>query len=157
MWVTEDLVPRPRDIYDITKLAAEELCALFAHEASLPVICLRVARFFPERPEIVAVHRLCRGVDLRDATTAHLLALDHRTMPFGVFNISARPPFDENEVEELLVNAPDVIRRYYPAVDHVFAARQWQLPPTIDSVYVIDRAERALDYRPVRNFDAYLG
>jgi UDP-glucose 4-epimerase len=157
VWVTEDLVPRPRDIYDITKLAAEELCALFAREASLPVLCLRVARFFPEPPEIVAVHRLCRGVDLRDATMAHLLALEHRTMPFGVFNISARPPFDESDVEELLVNAPDVIRRYYLAVDQVFAARGWRLPPTIDRVYVIDRAERALGYRPVHNFDAYLG
>src|SRR5262249_44476423 len=58
VWVTEGLTPRPRDIYDITKLAAEELCRLFARDHDLTAICLRVARFFEQAPELMATYRL---------------------------------------------------------------------------------------------------
>src|SRR6266550_4586005 len=46
----------------------------FALTMGLPVICLRTARFFPEPPELVALYRLYRGVDVRDAAAAHVLA-----------------------------------------------------------------------------------
>jgi NAD-dependent epimerase/dehydratase family protein len=45
VWVDEALVPRPRDIYDVTKLAAERLCELFTAETGVPTACLRVSRF----------------------------------------------------------------------------------------------------------------
>src|SRR5690349_3266629 len=57
VWVTEDLTARPRDIYDITKLAAEELCRLFARDHGLPAICLRVSRFFAQTPDLMAAYR----------------------------------------------------------------------------------------------------
>ncbi|HET8841046.1 MAG TPA: NAD(P)-dependent oxidoreductase, partial [Ktedonobacteraceae bacterium] len=55
VWVTEDLAPCPRDIYDISKIAAEELCRTIASSAKMPIICLRVARFFAEAPELQAI------------------------------------------------------------------------------------------------------
>ena len=40
-WVTEDLVPIPKNIYGITKLAAENLCKLMHDKENLPVLILR--------------------------------------------------------------------------------------------------------------------
>jgi nucleoside-diphosphate-sugar epimerase len=47
-WITEDIVPRPKNIYGITKLAAENLCELFHRNYGLSCLILRTARFFPE-------------------------------------------------------------------------------------------------------------
>src|SRR2546423_1271646 len=44
-WITEDVVPRPRNIYGVTKTAAEDLCELVHAEHGLPVIVLRTSRF----------------------------------------------------------------------------------------------------------------
>src|SRR5579872_2531941 len=93
VWVTEELIPQPRDIYDITKRAAEELCQHFAREHGLPTICLRTSRFFPESPPLMALYRLSRGVDVRDAAMAHVLAVTNQEILFDVFNISAQSPF----------------------------------------------------------------
>jgi UDP-glucose 4-epimerase len=51
VWVTEDLVPQPKNIYGVTKLAAENLCELFHHKFTLPCIVLRTSRFFPEEDD----------------------------------------------------------------------------------------------------------
>ncbi len=152
IWVTEDLAPRPRDIYDLTKLAAELLCEDVVRDGGPPTICLRTARFFPEPPDVVAVNRLDRGVDLRDAVAAHVLALENDAVRFGVFNVSARSPFGPDDLGDLLVDAPAVIRRHDPWAGDAFAARGWQFPASIDRVYVVAKAEAALGYRPVHNF-----
>jgi nucleoside-diphosphate-sugar epimerase len=47
-WVTEDVRPVPKNIYGVTKGAAEDLCQLFHRNQGLPVIVLRTSRFFPE-------------------------------------------------------------------------------------------------------------
>lgn len=47
-WVTEDIVPIPKNIYGVTKAAAEDLCQLFHRRFGLPAIVLRTSRFFPE-------------------------------------------------------------------------------------------------------------
>ena len=67
IWVTEELAPQPRDIYDVTKIAAENLCREIA-ESSVHLSCvsLRVSRFFPESDRLTAIYRLYRGVDIRD-------------------------------------------------------------------------------------------
>lgn len=152
VWATEALPPRPRDIYDITKLAAEELCADLHRDTRLPVICLRVGRFFPEPPETAAINRLGRGLDPRDAVAAHLAALADHAPPFGLYNIAARSPFTESDLAELLVDAPRVIGRHAPWAESAFAARGWRLPPAIDRVYVVDRAEAELGFRARYDF-----
>src|SRR6516164_7973227 len=78
-WVTEELECRPRSIYGVTKLAAENLCELSARGRGLPVIVLRTARFFPEEDDDPSVRAryaianaqanelLFRRVDIEDA------------------------------------------------------------------------------------------
>ena len=89
-WITEDVVPRPRNIYGVTKTAAEDLCELVHAEHGLPVVVLRTARFFPEgddREEVRAAYPdgcvkaneyLYRRVDVADVADAHLRAMDAR-------------------------------------------------------------------------------
>jgi len=47
-WITEDVVPLPKNIYGVTKAAAENLCELFHNIRGLPCLILRTSRFFPE-------------------------------------------------------------------------------------------------------------
>lgn len=156
VWVTEALAPRPRDIYDVTKLAAEQLCQLFHEETGIPARCLRVGRFFPEPPDRLAIYRLYRGLDVRDAARAHLLAATVEAPGCGVYTIAARTPFREEDCAELLRDAAAVIARRCPAVPPAFARLGWALPRSIDRVYAIDRAERELGYRPRHNIAEYL-
>jgi UDP-glucose 4-epimerase len=41
-------VPVPKNIYGLTKRAAENLCEMFQQSGGLPCIVLRTSRFFPE-------------------------------------------------------------------------------------------------------------
>src|SRR4051794_21810166 len=47
-WITEDVVPVPRNIYGVTKTSAEALCELVHRDHGLPCLILRTSRFFPE-------------------------------------------------------------------------------------------------------------
>ncbi|ETX02723.1 MAG: hypothetical protein ETSY1_02515 [Candidatus Entotheonella factor] len=156
VWVTEDLPPIPRDIYDETKIAAEHACQAAAANAGLTGVSLRISRCFPEPAPLMAIYRLYRGVDLRDVANAHRLALSMPLSGFETLNISAAPPFAPEDTEALLANAAQVITRYYPWAPEVFRRRGWVLPHTIDRIYVIDKAQRMLGYRPEHNFDTVL-
>src|SRR6266567_4562912 len=56
-WVTEDVRPVPKNIYGVTKVAAEDLCELFHRLHRLPCLVLRTARFFPEADDDPDVRR----------------------------------------------------------------------------------------------------
>jgi UDP-glucose 4-epimerase len=156
VWVTEDLLPRPRDIYDVTKIAAEGLCEIFANNFDLPCISLRVSRYFPESDYLLAIYRLYRGIDIRDAASAHILAMTAGIKGYEVLNISALSPFSREETHDLLHDAPSVLLRHFPSVNKLFAKKGWKLPKRIDRVYSIDKAKKILDYRPAFNFDTLM-
>jgi len=148
VWVTEDLEPRPRDIYDETKLAAEALCREAAEQGLLSCTSLRISRCFPEPDHLVATYRLYRGVDLRDVGQAHRLALEQAGHGYEGYNISARSPFQREDCEELWRDAPAALRRRVPWLEAAFRARDWPVPTRIDRVYAIDKARRELGYAP---------
>src|SRR5262245_22216142 len=50
-WVTEDVTPIPKNIYGVTKTAAEDLCELFHRNHGLACLVLRTSRFFPEEDD----------------------------------------------------------------------------------------------------------
>src|SRR5262249_40459128 len=86
-WITEEVVPVPRNIYGATKTAAEDLCALVHADHGLPVVILRTSRFFPEPDDaddvrnpypaanINANQFLYRRADISDVADVHLLAM----------------------------------------------------------------------------------
>ena len=151
-WVTEELVPLPRDVYDETKLAAESLVREAAAEGTMACTILRMSRSFPEPEYLVATYRLYRGVDLRDVAEAHALAL--ATGPAGceTFNISARSPFRPADCRALLTEPWRVVTRYFPEAAEAYRRRGWPPPEEIDRVYVTTKAEAVLGYSPRFNF-----
>ncbi len=164
-WVTEDVAPIPKNIYGATKLAAETLCELFARSHNLPVIVLRLARFFPEADDDAGVRRvyqtantqsnemLFRRVDIEDAVGASLVAADRAAaLAFGRFIISATTPFAASDLEELQRDAPAVVRRLFVDWDPIYAARGWTMFPHIGRVYDNGRARSALGWRPKYDF-----
>jgi UDP-glucose 4-epimerase len=151
VWVTESLPVRPRDVYDQTKLAAEEACRA-ATGAGLACVSLRMSRCFPEDPRLVALYRLYRGVDAQDVAQAHELALTADLPTFEIFNISAPPPFQATDCRALFADAGSLLVDHFPWVRAEFARRGWLLPQSIDRVYVVDKAIDQLGYRPVHDF-----
>ena len=98
-WITEDVVPVPKNIYGVTKVAAENLCELLHRIRGLPCLILRTSRFFAEaddRKETRQAYQdlnvklnefLYRRVDLEDVVDAHLLALEKvRAIGFDRYN-----------------------------------------------------------------------
>lgn len=151
VWVTEDLEPRPRDVYDETKLEAEAACAEAARQG-LACVSLRVGRCFAEEPRLVAIYRLYRGVDAEDVAQAHELALAAECAGHEICNVSAPPPFDAPDCPRLFEDAATVLLERFPWAEAEFARRGWQLPRSIDRVYVVGRAIARLGYRPVHDF-----
>jgi UDP-glucose 4-epimerase len=149
VWVDEELQPRPRDIYDVTKLAAERLCELFAAETGVPTTCLRVSRFsFGTAPELAVPYCLHRAVNVGDAARAHVLALERVEGGQLVVNVSGASPFRREDVDELLHDAAAVLRRRAPRLAEALRRSGHPLPRRIERVYAIDRATDELGYRP---------
>lgn len=167
-WLDESFGPlEPRNIYGVTKRSAEQLCALFHREHGLATVTLRTGRFFPEEDD---THRhltgeniktnefLNRRLTVEDAAEAHLLALETAPAVAGeTFILSAPPPFDRSDAEELLRDAPAVIARHFPQAAALYARRGWRLPDHVDRVYDPSKAERLLGFRCRTDFAAVLG
>ncbi|MDP3739450.1 MAG: NAD(P)-dependent oxidoreductase [Hyphomonadaceae bacterium] len=126
-WITEDVVPIPKNIYGVTKLAAESLCQLFNRNQRLPCIVLRTSRFFPEDDDSKPVRDayapdnakanefVYRRVDVADVVEAHRLAA--RLAPrigFGRYIISATTPFKREDAAGLGRDAPAVLAKRFP-------------------------------------------
>jgi nucleoside-diphosphate-sugar epimerase len=145
VWLDESVEPRPRDIYDETKLEAERLAASAGDAMS--VTSLRMSRCFPEPADVMAWYRLYRAIDRRDVAEAHLLALA-RNGGSATYVISAETPFVREDCAELLAAAPAVIARRCPGLISQMAAKDWQAPISIDRVYDCSRARRELGFSP---------
>ena len=168
-WITEDVMPRPRNVYGVTKTAAEDLCELVHAEHGLPVIVLRTSRFFPEGDDndevrggypdanVKANEFLYRRVDVADAVEAHLLAIDRAAQTgFGKYIISATTPFTPADLAELRDDAPAVVERLFPDYAAEYGRLGWRMFPAIGRVYVNARARADLGWAPRYDFRAVL-
>ncbi len=168
-WITEDIAPRPKNIYGMTKTAAEDLCQLFHRNQKLPVIVLRTSRFFPEPDDsekaraghadanLKTNEYLYRRVALEDIVSAHLAAAGRvAAIGFGKYIISATTPFTADDCAHLRYDPAAVVRRHVPAFEAEYARRGWTLPADIGRVYVNDRARRELGWTPKHDFAAIL-
>ncbi|MEQ9814066.1 MAG: NAD(P)-dependent oxidoreductase [Azospirillaceae bacterium] len=164
-WVTEEVRPVPRNIYGVTKTAAEELCELFHRTRRLPVIVLRTARFFPEEDDdparraglvdanIKANEFLYRRADLQDIVDAHLLAAARAPeLGFGRYIVSATTPFRREDLDRLNGDAPTVLGERVPEYEAVYSRLGWRMFDAVDRVYVNDAARRDLGWRPAYDF-----
>jgi nucleoside-diphosphate-sugar epimerase len=164
-WLTEDVVPVPKNIYGVTKVAAENLCELAHRDTGMPCLVLRTSRFFPEEDDQPHVREaredannkanefLYRRVDIEDVVDAHLLALAKaREIGFARYIVSATTPFTRDDLAELRADAPAVVRRHVPAYATEYARRGWTMFESIDRVYDNAKARAELGWRPTVDF-----
>ncbi|HEY7991071.1 MAG TPA: NAD(P)-dependent oxidoreductase [Stellaceae bacterium] len=164
-WITEDVSPVPKNIYGVTKAAAEDLCQLFHRNQGLNCIVLRTSRFFPEADDnrdvreayadgnVKANEFLHRRVDVADVVSAHLLASQHaERLGFRKYIISATTPFTRDDLAELRTDATRTVSRRAPGWEAEYARRGWKMFPSIGRVYVNDRARQELGWRPRYDF-----
>ena len=164
-WITEDVTPVPKNIYGVTKAAAEDLCQLFYRNHGLSCIVLRTSRFFPEEDDNRSVRNaytddnlkanefLFRRVELEDAVSAHILAAKRaKAIGFGKYIISATTPFVKGHATYLRTNALWVVQGLVPEYVQEYGRRGWKMFGGIDRVYVNDRARKDLGWQPVYDF-----
>ena len=164
-WIDEDVTPLAKNIYGATKLAAEDLCRLFARNHGLPCIVLRTARFFPEGDDdelrrhgfadanLKANEFLHRRADVQDIVDAHLLAIAHAPrIGFGRYVLSATTPFRREDAAELRIDVAAVLRQRVSGWEEAYARLGWSMHPRIDRVYVNERARAELGWRPRYDF-----
>jgi UDP-glucose 4-epimerase len=168
-WITEEVTPVPKNIYGVTKAAAEDLCELFHHNQGLRCVVLRTSRFFPEDDDNRKVREvyadanakaneyLHRRVDIEDVVSAHLLAAEHAArIGFRKYIISATTPFHADDVADLRNDAPRVVGERVPGYQAEYERREWKMLPSIDRVYVNERARHELGWRPRYDFRSIL-
>jgi UDP-glucose 4-epimerase len=168
-WIDEHVVPVPRNVYGATKVAAEDLCELVHRDHGLACVILRTSRFFPEaddRDEVRAAYDdanlkvnelLYRRADLEDVVSAHRCALERApAIGFGRFVVTATTPFGRDDLALLRADAPAVVRRLFPGYESAYGERGWRMFPSIERVYVNERARRELGWEPRHDFGSAL-
>jgi nucleoside-diphosphate-sugar epimerase len=167
-WITEKTAPIPKNIYGVTKTAAEDLCKLFYRNNGLPCIILKTSRFFPEEDDQISLRKeygdrnlksnefLNRRVDIEDVVKAHLLAMTKaKKIGFGSYIISATTPFSNEDLINLNTDAPELVKRLFPVYEEVYAKLRWKMFPKIERVYVNELARKELEWSPKYDF-AYI-
>lgn len=168
-WITEEVRPIPKNIYGVTKVAAEDLCELFHRDYQLPCLILKTSRFFPEEDDRKEVQQefvdgnvkvneyLYRRVDIADVVNAHLLALERApALGFGRYILSASTPFAQHDLSDLNSDAPGVVKRLFPDYEAEYVRRGWKMFPRIERVYVNERVRKDLGWNPRYDFGTVL-
>lgn len=167
IWLDESAAPlTPRNIYGVTKRSAEELCRLLHAEHGLPIVVLRTSRFFPEDDDthrtlsgenMKANEFLFRRLTVQDCVEAHITALTKApAIAFGIYIVSAPPPFHRDDCAALKADAPNVIIQYFPEAAALYVEKGWSLPASIGRVYDPSAIERDLGFRCQIDFAAVL-
>src|SRR5580658_3163512 len=143
-WIDERVAPVPKNIYGVTKTAAEDLCRLFHRNAGLATIVLRTSRFFPEEdddPEARAAYAddnaktneyLFRRIAIEDVVDAHFAAAERApVVGFRNYVISATTPFLPEDCARLSADAPAIVSLRAPGWEDEYARRGWRMFPSI--------------------------
>jgi len=170
IWIDESVTPSPKNIYGVTKCAAEDLCLLASRQKQtpLPVVILRTSRFFPEGDDdddrrasmtddnLKVLELAYRRCDIADIVTACDLAMQRaRTLSGERFVISAPPPFTRDEVVLRALNddSRSVFSQCTPEALDVFRAKGWRFLQRMDRVYDSRKAVEMLGWQPQYTFE----
>lgn len=164
-WITEETAPIPKNIYGVTKAAAEDLCALAQRNQKLAVVVLRTSRFFPEEDDDPAARAafadanlkanefLNRRVDIEDVVSAHLLALERApALAFAKYIVSATTPFTAEDAADVRRDVPAVLDRRVPGWRAAYAKAGWKMAAQLDRIYVNAKARTELGWAPQHDF-----
>lgn len=166
-WIDESVVPMPKNIYGVTKVAAEDMCALMQKQSGMPVLVLRTSRFFPEEDDdedrraamsdenLKVLELAYRRCDIEDIVSASVCAMRKaKDIQWRKYIISAPPPFnsDVHTLNALDCRPAEVLTKIFPEVDGVFKQKGWKHLIRIDRVYDSSRAVKELGWNPNYTF-----
>ncbi|KAK2612014.1 hypothetical protein QQS21_001979 [Conoideocrella luteorostrata] len=166
-WIDETVVPVPKNIYGVTKVAAEDMCALVQRQTGMPVLVLRVSRFFPEEDDddarrgamgddnLKVLELAYRRCDIADVVSASLCAMRRaRDIKWAKYIISAPPPFANNAATLAALDADPAgaFGKIAPSVNQVFGNKGWTHLERVDRVYDSSKAVRELGWKPEYTF-----
>jgi UDP-glucose 4-epimerase len=164
VWIDETVVDVPKNIYGVSKKAAEDLCQLFHKLHRLPCVVLRTSRFFFEddfdddtlsSDNIKVNEFLNRRAEITDIVNAHILAAQKApTLGFRRYVISAATPFDKSEAALLRTDPVAVVQKYCPEFVAAFAKKGWKMFPSISRIYDSSLARAELGWRPQYSFNS---
>jgi len=165
VWVTEDLRPKPKNIYGVTKTAAEDLCQLFHRNTGLPCLVLKTSRFFPEADDVkdrreafedsnLKVNELLyRRIDVADIVRAHWSAIEQaERIGFEKLILTATTPFTRADAEELGSDVPSVLAKLVPQYVEEYERRGWRMFQSLGRVYDNTKARELLEWEPEYTF-----
>ena len=167
-WIDESVVPKPKNIYGVTKVAAENMCYLIHRQTQLPVIVLRTSRFFPEQDDdedrrnsmgdenLKLCELLYRRVDIADVVKSCVCAMKKGLgLGWGLYIISATSPLPRTSetLRNLDSNPSSVIKTVSPGSIKEFSKRGFRYPDRIDRVYDSSKAVRELGWEPDYTFE----
>lgn len=171
-WIDESVTPVPKNIYGVTKVAAEDICALVQKQSRMPVLVLRTSRFFPEEDDdedrrtamsdenLKVLELAYRRCDIEDIVSASVCAMNRaREVQWGKYIISAPPPFDDDEytLDALNRSPAEVMTKILPEINAVFKGKGWKHLARIDRVYDPSRAMKQLGWEPKYTFEKTVG
>ena len=124
VWISSMSVHDRSNIYGLTKVVGEELCAFYHRTAGIACILLRPADFTPYPNRKRYGERLLRGgVDRRDVVAAAALAVENTEAAFEALPVLRWDPFTAGDVaawaddplavlEHHRTGAADLVQRY---------------------------------------------
>jgi UDP-glucose 4-epimerase len=90
---------------------------------------------------------LFRRLSVEDAAESHVVALVKAPeIGFDTFIVSSTTPFAPEDCGQLIVDAPAVVRRYFPRYPELYARLGWTMFQSIDRVYDSSKAARRLGF-----------
>lgn len=165
VWIDETVRPVPKNIYGVTKTAAEDLCQLHHRKQALPCIVLRTSRFFLEPDDNREIREayadvnakanefLFRRLDIDDVVSAHLAAIERaHAIGFAKYVISATTPLIHDDLAALRTEPAVAVKRRCPEYTEVYARLGYSMFATIDRVYDNGKARRELGWQPKFDF-----
>ncbi|KAF2760163.1 NAD(P)-binding protein [Pseudovirgaria hyperparasitica] len=171
VWVDESLISVPKNIYGLSKTAAEDVCQFFHTKTGMPIIVLRVSRFFQQPDDETGLRKymsndnikvleLCyRRVDIHDVVQSCICAMEKASqIGFAKYVISAPSPFagDAKTLQRLNSDARGVLEDVLPGTELAFRALGWEFLDAFDRIYDSSRAQVELGWKPVYTFQAAL-
>ncbi|KAF2149309.1 NAD dependent epimerase/dehydratase family protein [Myriangium duriaei CBS 260.36] len=171
VWIDEAVVPVPKNIYGVTKVAAEDLCHLFHRQTGLPIVVLRTSRFFPEEDDdeerrrevggdnLKVLELASRRVDVEDVVRAVVAGVEKvEEVRWGTYIVSAPTPFKREGDEVGLLNgrAREGFEKAVPGVGERMDRLGWGWQKRVDRVYDSSKAVRQLGWRPLYTFERAL-
>ncbi len=167
-WIDERVAPVPKNIYGVTKTAAEDICQLFHRNEGLAAIVLRTSRFFPEEDDDPAARKAYRGRQCEGERISVSPRRDRgrrrRASPRDRAGAGNRLREIHRQRDDAVPagriapacasDAPATLSLRAPGWEDEYARRGWRMFPSIDRVYDNALARQDLGWRPKWDFAA---